>query len=314
MGDGSGGGLDETELARLHALRRAAAEIFGSTVIQTGGAVGVSFSARIGEEVSVSRRGHDVERFRSFMIGLRRTYAQSDGAHFLSALNTLAKRFESRRPDLAQLRTSYLAVLTSQEVQLFGMNHSEVFESWLYGSVFHDDDPNLRKKWNAVAGNQLTRAIATMLVESTAVALAHHVLALDRMIAEVLGEDPLPQLDAGREPSSDSEPAVAFVRVSVRPNRQHGTYLIDFTNVEEGEARNIAVERFTALNGGQESVLLHGEIERKFPYPKLRRGESVSLIAAPTHGSPSEFEVVVSWDDPGGTRRQEDFRIDLFTA
>jgi hypothetical protein len=68
MTEASVPGFAQKDLNRLHALRRAAAEILDSTVIQAGGDVGVSISMRVGENMLISRRGHDSERFRSFMI------------------------------------------------------------------------------------------------------------------------------------------------------------------------------------------------------------------------------------------------------
>jgi len=307
--------FEPEELSHLHALRRAAAEIFNSTVIRAGGDIGVSISARTGEPVSISRRGHDSERFRSFMIALRRTYAQNDGANFLRSLNILSKWCEERRPHLKRLRDSYLAVLRSKEIEIDGMGHEAIFEAWLYGSVFHDDDAELRKRWEGISGNPLIGAVANMIVESTAVQLAHYVLALDDIIAEVLGEEPLPQLEENQSGSRPADPLpAAFVRATVRPHRQRGTLWIDFTNEGEGEARNVTLDAFKPLNDGDEDVLISGEAERKFPVPKLRPRESVSLMAAPTMGTPTEFEVVVAWDDPSGQRRREDFRIDLLAV
>lgn len=313
MSEKSRAEFEPKELDRLHALRRAAAEIWGSTVMRAGGNVGLSISARVGEEVSVSRRGHDTERFRSFMIALRRTYAQNDGAHFLTVLNTLSKRCEDRRPFLGRLRESYLGALRSKEVELFGLDHEQVFEAWLYGSVFHDDDPELRERWQDISANPLTGAVANMLVESTAIQLAQHVLALDELIAEVLDEDSLPPVERlASETAEGPEQGEAFVSVRVRRHGSRGSRRIDFINTGEADAQNITLDSFEPLNDGHEDVLMHGEIERKFPAPKLRPGESVSILAAPTMGSPSEFEVIVGWDDPSGGRRREDFRIDLF--
>lgn len=307
--------FEEKELERLRALRRAAAEILNTTVIRAGADVGVSISARTGGDVSISRRGHDNERFRSFMITLRRTYAQNDGAHFLTALNVLSKWCPERQSHLKRLRGSYLAVLNSKQVELDGMGHSEVFEAWLYGSVFHDDNPLLRQQWQQLSANPLTSVVANMLVESTAIQLAHHVLALDAIVAEVLNEEPLPEVQPYGDPREENDKErQAFVRVSVRPHRKQGILWIDFTNSGDAEARDVTLEGFTPLNSGHEDVLIAGEAERKFPVPKLRQGESVSLMAALNMESPSEFEVVVGWNDPSGHRYREEFRIDLLAV
>lgn len=299
----------ESELERLHALRRAAAEINHSSVMREGADVGVSFSIRSGEGITATRQGYDPERFRSFMIALRRTYAQNDGANFLAALNVISRRIPALREALQDLRSRYLDVLRSRQVVINGLDHSEIFNAWLYGSVFHDDDPDLRKRWEDLSNDPVSGSMANMIVEATGLQLAHHVLLLDQYVADVLGEDAL-----GPAPRHTSESAggeSASLRVAVRPHGQRGTLWIDFTNVGPVDARNITLEGFRPLNEGHEDVLVRGEAERKFPVPRLRSGERVSLMAAPTMGSPTEFEVVVAWDDPAGEHREEEFRLDL---
>ncbi|MDZ7779529.1 MAG: hypothetical protein U5R14_06250 [Gemmatimonadota bacterium] len=165
-----------------------------------------------------------------------------------------------------------------------------------------------------VSNSLLLSTVANMLVETTAVQLAHHVLALDDVIAEVLEEDPPsvePMEDSASHQPDDAE---AFVSVQVIRHGSGSTRRVEFINTGNAEATNVDLQELIPLNGGHEKILVGDERERKFPAPKLRPGESVSVLAAPTMGSPTEFEVVVSWDDPSGQRRVEDFRIDLFSV
>lgn len=220
------------------------------------------------------------------MIALRRTYAQNDGANFLAALNA---------------------------VVINGSGHEEIFEAWLYGSVFHDDDPVLRQRWKDVSEAPLLGAMATMVVEAMVLQFAEHVLALDRIVADVLDEPQLKRpIPADNLPPERSEGA--FVRVTARNRPQKATLWIDFTNEGPGDAQNITLEAVSPLTPADEDVLTEGEAERKFPVPRLRQGEKVSLMAALTMGSPYEYEVVVGWEDPDGSRREEDFRIDLLST
>lgn len=205
----------EIELDRLHALRRAAAEINRSSVVREGADVGVSMSIRAGEGMSVTRRGHDPERFRSFMIALRRTYAQNDGANFLAALKIVSRHVPHLREPLQELRSSYLDVLRSSQIVINGLDQSEIFNAWLYGSVSHDDDLDLRKRWEDLSSDPVSGSMANMIVEATGLQLAHHVLMLDQYVAGVLGEDPLSP--GPRHTSAEAGGERASLRVSVRP-------------------------------------------------------------------------------------------------
>lgn len=176
------------ELQRPKALRRAAADIHASSVMRGTRSVGFSLSARAGGGTSVERRAHDPERFRSFMTALRRTYAETELANFRSALNVVSRRVEALRARPKAFRDGYQGTLRSEQICLNGLGHEEVFNAWLYGSVFHDDDPHIRTQWGALTSNPLLSGMANTVVEATALALAEHVLALDEIVADVLSE------------------------------------------------------------------------------------------------------------------------------
>jgi hypothetical protein len=80
------------------------------------------------------------------------------------------------------------------------------------------------------------------------------------------------------------------------------------------EARDVTLDRFTPLTAGDEDVLIEGELERKLPVPRLRPGERVSLMAAVSMGSPTDFEAVLSWGDENGVRASAEYRLDLLSA
>ena len=303
-------GFTEAETEGLRALRRAARDIHASSVMRSASPVGISLSARTGVGISISRRGHDEERFRSFVIGLRRTYNENDLANFRRVANVVARRVEELRPRITQLRDAYKAILSGQ-VTINGLNHEQVFEAWLHGYLFHDDDPENRNRWQALANDPLIAPMAQMVVEATAIPLADAVLALDDIVADILEENRLSDhWPAPAVPVKATEPA-SSVRVFVRPHHQKGVRWIDIENVGHQVIQNVMLDEFTPLEDGRETALVKGELQRKLPAPRLRPREKVSLMAALTFGTPLLWRAVVSWEDSAGTRLSDDFRIDL---
>jgi hypothetical protein len=307
-------GFTEEEISRLKALRRAALDIHSSSVMRGAGKDGFSLSVRAGQEAVVGRVGHDEERFRSFAIGLRRTYANNDLANFRGVLNAIGRRVDELRPRIDALREMEKAARHGQ-VTLDGMDHEAIFQAWLYGYLFHDDDPDQRVRWERLSSQPLTRNIARTVVEATAITLAELVLALDDVAADLLEEAHLaddqtpPAVDAAQTQYTDYG-----LRVRVRTDHSRRVSWIDFVNEGNGEIRNLMLDSFRPIDEGNENVLIDGEIDRKFPVPRLRPGDRVSLMAAPTMGSSLRWDAVLSWEDLSGVRLRDDFQIDLGSA
>lgn len=179
------------EIEQLRALRRAASDIHRSSVMQGDQKLNVSLQVTAGAGAKISHTGPEAERFNSFMIALRRTYLNNDGANFRRVAKLLAWKAPQVRDTATGLRESYNNMLSGREVNLNGHAHEEVFEAWLHGYVFHDDDAKLRERWAALSQGPFLQPMALMLVQSIAIHLADHVLALDGLIAEVLREEPL---------------------------------------------------------------------------------------------------------------------------
>lgn len=304
-------GLSPDELNRLRGFRRAAAEIHASTVMRTTEKLGVSIMARGGESIQVVRDGPDPERFRSFAIALRRTYQRKDRANFKAARNVLARRAPELRPDLTHLLRAYEEALKVSQIDL-GLPPQELFEAWLNGFVFHDDDPEKRGVWEALSKTRVQSAVAHMELETTAFGLAKVMLALDSLIADFLGDDRLPALPR-LSPDGSTTAKPAEVTIQIRPYRR-GMVWIDVVNRGPGVVSDVTLEAVIAHGRGDPEVFASGEVEQKLPRERLRAGERVSLMAVLDHDTAMDIEVTLSWKDPRGQRREESFRLDLLAA
>lgn len=310
---GADSALRPDELERLHAFRRAAADVHSASIMRAGGSVGFHLSVRSGGSERVTPKAYDQERFRSFAIAVRRAYG-SDQANFLAALNVLSRLEPALRERLTQIRADYLEALKSEDMQLNGLTHEEVFKAWLYGSVFHDDDQEQRRRWNSLNATSLRAAAASFLVEVTALRLAHAILALDNMIADYLQEHRLAEISPATEYVAEAAPrSRSRVEASLRHHHQHGVLWLDITNAGDAPAFDLSLEEIRAVRGGTDDILVHGEAE-KLPRERLRPRERVSLAAALDRDSPSEVEVFVAWSDEHGERQRDSFRLDLLAV
>lgn len=276
--------------------------------------VGLTMSLRVGTGAMIRTSGNDSERFNSFVISLRRTYLNNEPANFSHVANIVARRVVALRDQIAELKAEHKAALSGR-VEINGFDHRQIFEAWLHGHMFHDDDPVKRTRWQEIANDAILSPIAHMVIEATAIQLAGLVLALDNIVAELLGEPPLPTNQAPPAvPLRELEHANSGMEVQIRRHFQRHSLWIDFVNTGNTEIRNVTLDEFLPLDDGDEEVLVHGERERNFPAERLRPRERVSLMAAPTFGTSLRWRVVVSWEDPVGVRLSDDFRLDLGSA
>lgn len=80
-------------------------------------------------------------------------------------------------------------------------------------------------------------------------------------------------------------------------------YNLIVTNVGGAVARDVSF----VIEG--ESPVLDGEYKEKFPIRELRPGKSVSLCAALSMGSPSQYNVLVHWKNPDDSEEQDEILI-----
>jgi len=57
---------------------------------------------------------------------------------------------------------------------------------------------------------------------------------------------------------------------------------------------------------GEESILLRGDVHKKFPLPILEQHQSVEVLAAITLGGPLRAHVKLVWDDDSGTDNEKE--------
>ena len=73
-------------------------------------------------------------------------------------------------------------------------------------------------------------------------------------------------------------------------------------NRGKGTARNV---RLVDLHG-DDSILLRGDIEVKFPLPILEQQQWVEVLASITHGGPLRAHVKLMWDDETGSDHEKE--------
>lgn len=84
-------------------------------------------------------------------------------------------------------------------------------------------------------------------------------------------------------------------------------YRLKIFNKGKGVARNVRIVDL----GGEESILITGQIEQKFPLPILEQHQSAELIAAISLGSPLRAHIKLQWDDDAGVNNEKELTPSL---
>ena len=90
--------------------------------------------------------------------------------------------------------------------------------------------------------------------------------------------------------------------------------LEDFGNTHKFIVTNKGGAEATNVNfsiPGDGSPLVANEYTKKIPIKSLKPEKSVTLIAAISMGSPHEFNVFVSWNNPDGSQQNEKYLVSL---
>lgn len=82
-----------------------------------------------------------------------------------------------------------------------------------------------------------------------------------------------------------------------------------FTVENEGAGPAHNVELKIESEGGKNPPVLEGELDKKFPIAELAADEQLSVQAIITTGTGIHFNVVVSWENPDGSRREVTTRL-----
>jgi hypothetical protein len=185
--------LTDGERHQLDSFRRAARQVRDATIIARGETI--DLVVRRGEPgyMDVFIKLLAEEPFRSLSTAIRLAYMKGEPAHFYSICNLLYREGDANiRSTVVALRQRYTDALRDPENQLVvddGLEPKvftaqEVFEHWLYGVVFHQDqwrqEPVRRL---AALGFPFPRS-----VQATALQLSGRIIDLDDVVADFLGE------------------------------------------------------------------------------------------------------------------------------
>jgi hypothetical protein len=141
----------------------------------------------------------------------------------------------------------------------------------------------------------LTLVVSILAIIVSAVSLvrtrkiAAQQLDLERITAE-LSKKQLERIIA-----SEEDALKASVEVGLNSSGNNNELLI--CNNGKAEAKNVSIKVL-----GDYDPTVNGDFESKIPIKSLRPGKSVSLIAVSEFGTPSSFEIEVTWENPNGEK------------
>lgn len=185
--------LSDSERWQLAGFRRAAAQVRDASIIAQNRRIELHTTP--GEpgyaDIYVQLLGN--EPFRSLALAVRLVYQQQEPSNFLSVCNVLVRYgSQEMRDRVASVRREYRSTLEDPSGSVTigdgsepaAYSAHEVFDNWLYGVAFHQD----QHRQTAVRRLASTGVYFLWSVQQTAIDLAARVLELDDVIADFLGE------------------------------------------------------------------------------------------------------------------------------
>jgi hypothetical protein len=190
--------LNDRESQRLNSFRRAARQIREASIISRGHDIELRLvPGDAGFDVYI--RLLEDEPFRSLALAIRLVYLKEEPAYFLHICNLVARGDDSGlRQRVADIRRQYQDALRASENAAYpgdgleptAFSAQEVFEHWLYGIAFHQDEGRRISVERLVA----TGWYFIWRVQAIALQLAGRILDLDDVVADCLGEPKLPRI------------------------------------------------------------------------------------------------------------------------
>lgn len=107
--------------------------------------------------------------------------------------------------------------------------------------------------------------------------------------------------------SKDHDTPTADVRVTLEGF--HGRERFVIANWGQGPAKEVDVK--IQPRPGRSSPLVQGDYEEKLPIPELLPGDAVKLFAAITFGTGTEFDAILSWTEPDGSRQSRECQVSV---
>ena len=193
--------LTTSDKERLQLFRGVASQVRFSSVVDGARRISIDGRIRPSGEMTTSVNLLEEEPFRSLATSVRLAYQPGEPANFYSIANILARiGSDDVRVRVAELRRGYTAalgaapgamsVVVDGEVQ--ALSAKDVFETWMYTGVFHQDPDRLptcqalrtRPDWFLFS------------VQMTALLLCGRIMDLDDVIADLLGEERMARIPA----------------------------------------------------------------------------------------------------------------------
>jgi len=191
--------LSSEDRSRLQLFRTAAEQVRSSTLVDGDRRISISGLFRPTGDMTTSFSLLEEEPFRSLAISIRLVYQTGEPANFYSIANLLSKAgSQAIRDRVAEIRRRYTAAqaspVASMTVQVgeevLTLSARDVFETWMYTGVFHQDTDRL----DTYRALQARLEMFRFSVQSTALLLCGRVLDLDDVIADLLGQERLPRI------------------------------------------------------------------------------------------------------------------------
>lgn len=139
----------------------------------------------------------------------------------------------------------------------------------------------------------LTLLVSLLAVILSAVSLFRTRRTAIRQLAlqEITAELSKKQLEKIKESEEDAKKT--FIEVKLVSLKDYNKFVI--CNVGEAEAKNVSIKVL-----GDYNPIVSNDFEDKIPIKSLRPRQEVSLLSVSELGTPSSFEVEVSWENPTG--------------
>ena len=192
--------LDANALKCLRDFRTAALQVRNASVIASGATIQMSGS--VGPEgIAIRYRLLAEEPFRSFAISVRLVYMEKEPGSFYRVCNIMHLDAPTETQNrIADCRARFTSILNGKYVQfkLHGpyegqiVGPKEVFEAWLYGVVFHQDE--LQQALAEELGKYMDGYAFPYTVNLVGIQLAGVTLDLDDIVADHLGEPRVPRI------------------------------------------------------------------------------------------------------------------------
>lgn len=194
-------GLSEADRSHLDAFRQAARQVRDASIIDEGQFATVRGRRSQQGEMEIETELLGEEAFRSLAMSIRLVYQSNEPANFGHVCSILHRAGdEEARAASAQLRVHYNDALKRHEPLIRALarggldaySPEEVFETWLYHGVFHQDSSRTAD-FEALSG---LGDWFPLVVQRIGLLLAGRILDLDDVVADFLGEERVARIGA----------------------------------------------------------------------------------------------------------------------